>query len=179
MKIRIIVNPRAGAGAAARAAQVVSATLKSSGTSHDLVETRGPGDATRLAGEARRQSIDVVAVVGGDGTLNEVAQAYLGESGAPVGGPIVAPVPAGTGGDFCRLFRLDRDPARSARRLTHRETRSIDLGLLELRSDGQAPIRRAFLNIGSFGISGRIDRIVNQGPKWMGGRVAFAVGTVR
>lgn len=178
MKIRIIVNPRAGAGSAARAAGLVSGALRAAGTVHELTETVGPGDATRLAREARADAVDVIAVVGGDGTLNEVAQAYLGESG-PVAGPRIALVPAGTGGDFCRLFGLDRDPARAAARITKGTPRRLDLGMLEVTGDDERPVRKAFLNIGSFGISGRIDRIVNRGPKWIGGRAAFAVGTVR
>lgn len=143
-----------------------------------MTETLGPGDATRLAREARADGVDVVAVVGGDGTLNEVAQAYLDQSG-PVAGPRIALVPAGTGGDFCRLFRLDRDPERAAARITKGTPRRIDLGVLEVTAENECLVRKAFLNIGSFGISGRIDRIVNRGPKWIGGRAAFAFGTVR
>jgi diacylglycerol kinase (ATP) len=178
MKIRIIVNPRAGAGSAARAAGLVSGALRAVGTAHDVKETLGPGDATRLAREARADAVDVVAVVGGDGTLNEVAQAYLDDAG-PVAGPRLALVPAGTGGDFCRLFRLDRDPERAAARISSGTPRPLDLGSLEVMGEDDRPVRKAFLNIGSFGISGRIDRIVNRGPKWIGGRAAFAVGTVR
>jgi diacylglycerol kinase family enzyme len=88
-------------------------------------------------------------------------------------------VPAGTGGDFCRLFQLDADPSRAAARIAKGTPRRIDLGALEVVSEEGHPVRKAFLNIGSFGVSGRIDRIVNRGPKWIGGRVAFAVGTVR
>jgi YegS/Rv2252/BmrU family lipid kinase len=123
--------------------------------------------------------IDVICVVGGDGTLNEVAQAYLSEDGRPVAGPSLAPVQAGTGGDFCRLFGLDRDPRKCAERIRTAPPRALDLGVMEVVSERGEPTNRAFLNIGSFGISGRIDRIVNRGPKWLGGRVAFALGTVR
>lgn len=179
MKIRIIVNPRAGAGAAARSARLVSACLEASGTAHDVAETTAPGDATRLARNARSDGVDVLAVVGGDGTLSEVAQAYLDDGGGPVAGPSIAVVPAGTGGDFSRLFQLDRDPQRAARRITSGTPRPLDLGVLDVVTETGKPTRRAFLNIGSFGISGRIDRIVNRGPKWMGGRMAFAIGTVR
>jgi YegS/Rv2252/BmrU family lipid kinase len=123
--------------------------------------------------------VDVIGVVGGDGTLNEVAQAYLGEDGMPLPGPSIVPVRAGTGGDFCRLFGLEGDPRRAAERLRTAQPRAIDLGVMEVVSEQGEPARRAFLNIGSFGISGHIDRIVNRGPKWIGGRAAFALGTVR
>jgi len=179
MKIRIIVNPRAGAGAAARSARLVSSRLRAAGTQHDVEETTAPGEATRLARQARSDGVDVIAVVGGDGTLNEVAQAYLDDRGGPLAGPSIAVVPAGTGGDFSRLFQLARDPDRAARRIANGTPRPLDLGVLDVVTERGEPTRKAFLNIGSFGISGRIDRIVNRGPKWIGGRIAFAVGTVR
>jgi len=179
MKIRIIVNPRAGAGAAARTAQSVSSALRAFGTPHDLAETHHPGHATELAAEARAAGVEVIAVVGGDGTLNEVAQAYLDRDGKPVKGPSIAPVPAGTGGDFCRLLGLDRSPQHAVERLLKGTSRPLDLGALEVTSERGDVVKRAFLNIGSFGISGHIDRIVNRSSKWMGGRTAFALGTVR
>ena len=179
MKIRIIVNPRAGAGIAERAARHVSSTLRDAGTQHELAETRGPGDATRLAREAASDGRDVVAGAGGDGTLNEVVQAYLDAAGVPIPGPSIALIPAGTGGDFSRLFGLDANPERARDRILSGTKRPLDFGVMEVVSDRGAPVRRAFVNIGSFGISGRIDQIVNQGPKWIGGRLAFALGSVR
>ena len=37
----------------------------------------------------------------------------------------------------------------------------------------------SFLNITSFGIGGLTDELVNNGPKWLGGKAAFLLGTVR
>jgi diacylglycerol kinase family enzyme len=59
------------------------------------------------------------------------------------------------------------------------ERRSIDLGILELTAHDGARVVRAFLNITSFGLGGLTDRIVNQGPKWLGGKAAFYFGAVR
>lgn len=179
MKIRIIVNPKAGAGAAARTAGRLASVLKAAAAQFDLEHTRSPGDATRLARQARSDGIEVIAVVGGDGTLNEVAQAYLDGAGNPIPGPSIAPVPAGTGGDFCRQFALGRSPEEAARRIRTARPTPLDLGVMDVCSDEGEPTKRAFINIGSFGISGRIDRIVNQSPKWMGGRAAFALGSIR
>jgi diacylglycerol kinase family enzyme len=58
-------------------------------------------------------------------------------------------------------------------------SRPIDMGTVEVVDDRGAPVRRAFVNIASFGVSGKIDQLVNRSPKWLGGRVAFAVGTLR
>jgi YegS/Rv2252/BmrU family lipid kinase len=179
MKIRVIVNPKAGAGAAGRKLPSLTRALETTGTPHELVVTSARGHATALAREAMRNGVDVIAVVGGDGTLNEVVQAYLDEHGDPISGPSLGVIPAGTGGDFRRTLGLSRDFGNALRRLVEAPPRRLDLGVLELAGDRGERIRRAFVNITSFGVSGRIDKIVNEGPKWMGGRLAFALGSVR
>jgi len=179
MKIRVIVNPKAGAGAAGKKVPRVRGALAKSGAEFEVVETAGPGDATQLARRAARDGVDVIAVVGGDGTLNEVAQAYVDDAGAAVQGPEVAVIPAGTGGDFRRTVGLGRDPEAAVRRLLEAEPRPVDLGLLDVGAGSAQPTRRVFVNIASFGVSGRIDHIVNRSPKWMGGQAAFAIGSLR
>lgn len=179
MKIRVIVNSKAGAGAAGRKIPHIVRALDAARVAYDVAETRAPGDATALARQARLDGVDVIAVVGGDGTLNEVGQAYIDEEGNPVPGPALGLVPAGTGGDFRRALGLEQDPGAAVRRLLASKPRLIDLGVVDLTGDRGEPVRIAFVNIASFGVSGRIDRLVNQSPKWMGGRLAFAVGTIR
>jgi YegS/Rv2252/BmrU family lipid kinase len=179
MKIRVIVNPKAGAGVAGRRVPLIAHALSNHGIDHDIAETRGPGDATTLARRAREDGVPVIAVVGGDGTLNEVVQAYVDEQGAPVAGPEIALIPAGTGGDFRRALGVPKDPDAAVRKLVAGSPQRVDLGVVDLTGDDGRPVRRAFVNIASFGVSGKIDRLVNRTPKWMGGRLAFAIGSAR
>jgi diacylglycerol kinase (ATP) len=179
MKVRVLVNPKAGGGAAARKLGAIERALEAAGVSHDVAETEAPGDATRLTRAARDDGVDCIAVVGGDGTINEVSQGYLDADGGPLSGPDLALIPAGTGGDFRRTFGLGNDVERAVERLCRSEPRALDLGVLELTSDKGERVTRAFINIASFGIGGLTDRIVNSSPKWMGGRAAFFLGTLR
>lgn len=179
LKLRVLVNPQAGAGNAVRKIPAISRALERVGLAHDVVQTRAPGDARRLLDEARADGVTCVAVVGGDGTLNEVAQAYVDSRGNPIAGPELGLIPAGTGGDFRKTFRLGDGVDEAARRLRDASPRPLDLGALELVADDGSRVVRAFLNIASFGIGGLTDRIVNSTPKWMGGRAAFFSGTLR
>lgn len=174
-----MVNPKAGSGAAGRRIPEIEAALGRAGLRHRIVQTSAPGDATRLAREARLDGADCVAVVGGDGTINEVGQAYLDDRGEPIAGPDLALIPAGTGGDFRKTFALGDDVESAVRRLVESAPRPLDLGLLSLTSDEGEPRTKAFLNIASFGLGGLTDRVVNASPKWMGGRAAFFFGTLR
>ena len=38
---------------------------------------------------------------------------------------------------------------------------------------------RAFVNITSFGIGGVTDKLVNETPKWLGGKASFFIGSAR
>src|SRR4030095_11342051 len=112
---------------------------------------------------------ECVAVVGGDGTLNEAVQAYLDAEGHPLPGPDLALIPAGTGGDFRKTFGLANSVEEAVQRLSSATARPLDLGILHLTSDTGEPVVRAFINIASFGIGGLTDRLVNAGPKRGGG----------
>ena len=178
-RVALLVNPAAGGGAGRRRAPALARALSRAGASAELLETRGPGDARRIVEECRRAAVDVIAVAGGDGTLNEVCQAYLDRDGQPVAGPPLALLPIGTGGDFRRTIGAAEDLDRAVERVLSAEPRAFDLGVLRLTTLAGATDVRAFLNIASFGLAGLTDRIVNTGPKWLGGRAAFYLATVR
>ncbi len=179
MKVRVILNPSAGSGAALRRLPTLKRLLEARGIQAQIAETRAPGDATRLVREARLDGVECLLVMGGDGTLNEVSQGYIDDDGRPLPGPDIALVPAGTGGDFRKSFALGTTLEEAVERLATATPRPLDLGLLELTAHSGAPIKRAFLNITSFGLGGLTDRLVNSGPKWIGGRAAFFLGTAR
>jgi YegS/Rv2252/BmrU family lipid kinase len=177
--LRVILNPTAGSGGAARKRSVIIAALTRQGVPPEVRETKGPGDAGRLIREARRDGVDCAVLVGGDGTLNDAAQGYLEPDGTVAAGPALGLVPSGTGGDFRRTFGLTDSIEAAAERILLSSPRPLDLGLLSLTSHDGQRVQRAFLNITSFGIGGLTDRIVNSSPKWMGGKAAFFLGTLR
>lgn len=176
----VVANPRAGAGKATKLMPRLKRALESSGAAVDLRLTEGPRHATELVREALREGAEGIAVVGGDGTMNEAVNGFFDEGGEPLRpGAWLGPLPCGTGGDFRKTVGIPQTPEAMASRLLEASPRALDIGWLEfIDHDGNAATR-AFLNITSFGVSGEVDRIVNDSPKWMGGRLAFFVGTLR
>jgi diacylglycerol kinase (ATP) len=179
MKLRILVNPKAGSGAAERRLPEVEKALRRAGLGYEIVRTSRPGQAGELVRQARADGVECVALIGGDGTLNEACQGYLDPEGKPLPGPDLALIPAGTGGDFRKTFELGSTVEEAVHRMRDANPRPIDLGILEATAPGGSPIVRAFVNITSFGLGGLTDKIVNSSPKWMGGRAAFFIGAVR
>ncbi len=73
-----------------------------------LAETSRRGHATRLAQSAARDNYDIVAVLGGDGTLNEAANGLAGSATA------LAPLPGGSTNVFARILGLPDDSVEAA-----------------------------------------------------------------
>ena len=176
----LIVNPRAGAGRAARRLPELIAALERHGARVDARSTQAPGHATELVREALQEGAPGVAVVGGDGTLSEALNGFFTRDGAPVSeGAWLGPLPCGTGGDFRKTVEIPNEVEAMAARLMSAAPRRFDVGWLEYADHEGRPAARAFLNVASFGLGGSVDRIVNESPKWMGGRLAFFLGTLR
>lgn len=178
-EVRVLLNPRAGAGAALRRLPEVRAALRKLGVEHDVAETQAPGDAARLAVEAREDGVPLIAVMGGDGTLNEVVQAYVDADGNAVAGPELAVIPSGTGGDFKRTIGLGGGVDEAVARVRTGTPKAHDLGFLRLTGHDRKQVTKAFLNITSFGIGGVTDMLVNDAPKWLGGKASFFLGSAR
>jgi diacylglycerol kinase (ATP) len=177
--VRVILNPTAGQGRArAKLSEIERALAKHEGRSEILL-THGPGHAADLARAAHAEGVNVIAVVGGDGTLNEVVQAYVGPDGEPRPGPDLALIPCGTGGDFRRTMGVHSDVEVAVARAVDGQRREVDLGVLRFEPHaGFSPIR-GFINVASFGLSGAVDAVVKNVPSILGGKAAFLVATVR
>lgn len=174
MGIVVIVNPVAGSGRAKRRAQVVSRALTTARLPCDVRVSRARGHAEELAHQACKNGADAIVAIGGDGTFNEVCQAYLNLQRP---GPVLGLLDAGTGGDFARCLSAPQGVPQLVQSLLEHRTRSIDLGVATVaRGDGKRT-ERAFLNVASVGLSAAINRRVEH-LKWLGGRLGFLGATV-
>jgi diacylglycerol kinase (ATP) len=88
----LIVNPTAGRRRRGLVGAVAE-RVRDEGWSVDIVETRAAGDARRLAETCDGHRYAVIAVAGGDGTINEVINGLAGRGDAA---PAIGIVPLGT-----------------------------------------------------------------------------------
>jgi len=102
MKLLLLVNSSASS-VTARTRVVIQKALAAD---HQVVvaETSRRGHATRLAQGAAAEGVDVVIVLGGDGTVNEAANGLAGTHTA------LAPLPGGSTNVFARTIGLPDDP---------------------------------------------------------------------
>jgi diacylglycerol kinase (ATP) len=179
--LTLIVNPRAGRGAVARGLPDRRAALGRHGLAHEVEETRGPGDATRLAREALDAGRTYLVAVGGDGTVQEVVNGMF--AGGPLvhRGAVLGVASSGSGCDFIRTFGLNRAPDQLARHFASETTVPVDVGVATYLDDDGRPGERLFVNIANVGYCAEAVRLADRLPRWLGRfRYLFAAwGAIR
>lgn len=161
-EITLFVNPTAGRGRGARAAQPAASALRDAGFSVRTVLGEDADDALRRAREAVAAGTGALIAVGGDGMMSLALQAVAG-TGTPLG--VVA---VGTGNDFARALGLPiRDPAAAGRlaaeALKAGTEREIDLGRVG---------ERWFGSVLASGFDSRVNDRGNR-MRWVGGRFKY------
>jgi diacylglycerol kinase (ATP) len=173
----VIVNPQSQGGRLGKRWHEISETLARA-FPFDDVHTKGPGDATVLAREALRGGAERIVAIGGDGTISEVVNGFYEGGKAIASHASFALVPFGTGGDFRRTIEMPIEIADAAKVIAANHTRAIDVGRLDFVAHDGSRQSRMFANIASFGVSGVVDRLVNESGKKLG-RLSFALATAR
>ena len=120
MKARLIINPISGTASKAGLDRLVAEILSPAGWEFETVYTQCHGDATRLAAEAVAKGYDAVFAAGGDGTVNETADALCGSQTA------LGIIPCGSGNGLARHLGIPID-VREGLKVIHDESpHSID-----------------------------------------------------
>jgi diacylglycerol kinase (ATP) len=170
---KVIVNPVAGARSTYRRWPEIQHLLHRSGLDFDFQYTEGSGHATLLAREAASDGYRFLVAVGGDGTINEVANGLL--TATHRDDTVLGVVSTGTGNDFIRSLGIPKDCAAACSRLTAPGRKKIDVGLVEYECHGQSRAR-FFLNAAGVGFDGEVTEASERMPKKLGHTIPFVMG---
>ena len=124
--IQIIVNPVSGGSGSRHLIQDLRRGLGVAGFRVELFETAGPGDGGRRASSLDPNEGGAVVVVGGDGTVREVATSLPGPSL-----PLVV-LPMGTENLVARYFQMRRAPNAVVDLLRNGRPIEIDVGQMSM-----------------------------------------------
>jgi len=144
----LIVNLIAGQGRCKSVFPKVRAELDRRKIDYDLHYTNEPLEATDVARMGLDAGFRRIVAMGGDGTVNEVANGLFGSGAA------LAVIPAGKGNDFVRMMGIPNDPIAALDALTAGVVRRVDLG--RVAND------RYFVNGLGIGIDAQVARDVLQ-----------------
>ncbi len=172
-KTVFLVNPASAAGSTGKRWPELARRAAAVGLEGDALLSERRGHLAELAREAAAGGASLLVVVGGDGSVNEVANGLA----AVPSPPAVAIVPRGTGWDFVRTFGIPRTVEDAARVALGGVERAIDLGAVTYRSwDGEGR-RAVFANVASAGMSGAIAQRANETSKALGGKASYLWAT--
>jgi diacylglycerol kinase (ATP) len=139
----------------------------------DTLFSQRPGELTVHAREAASDGATLLVVVGGDGSVNEVANGVAGVDGVEL-----AVIARGTGWDFVRTYGIPRRLEHAVEVALNGRTRTIDLGRVTYRTWAGAEAHSYFANIASAGMSGAIAQRANATTKALGGKASYLWATL-
>jgi len=161
-----IANPAACGGKCAERLEelrrVLDSRPSSDGFSYEIIHTMARGDATRIASvlsDSENTSDYVIVAMGGDGTVNEVAQGLEGSS-STMGG-----LALGTGNDFARALSLPKSLEAQVDVLIRGKTRPVDAGRLN---------GHRFINVAGMGFDAAVN-IAHYDVRFVRGIPAYMV----
>lgn len=135
-RILFIVNPIAGGGKAKSVISIIESEMKKREIEYKIQFTAKPHDGTQIC-EENIDKFDVFVAVGGDGTVNEVAQGLINKEKG-----ILGIIPCGTGNDLAKNLDIS-NVAKNAIELICEENIN-DIDVCSVNTDN-------FLNIASIG----------------------------
>lgn len=121
-KYTFVVNQNAGKGKGEKVLRLLKAHLAKEMLDAEILLTQKPGHATELACNAPSE---IVVAVGGDGTINEVANGLVGSN------KILGIIPAGSGNDFVKSLEIPTDFFAALAKLIAEKTNKIDCATVE------------------------------------------------
>ncbi|GAB3168781.1 diacylglycerol kinase [Myceligenerans halotolerans] len=164
--IAVLVNPASRRGAGVEQAGAVVGRLAERGATVRTYQGAGREDTARLAKEAVAAGPDVLAVVGGDGTIAAVLPHLIG-TGVPL-----AVVGGGTGNDLARMHGIPPGPRDAADVVLDGDRRLVDTGTITGDDGSVTP----FATIACAGFDSRANERINRmrRPK---GAARYTLGT--
>lgn len=142
-----MVNPISGGQVKTFIPSLVDQFLDHQMFDAEIVFTEGIGHATTLAKEAIEKDFDIIASVGGDGTINEIASVV--ESS----GKTMAIIPCGSGNGLARTLKIPLNNIQAIKNLNLLRSIKIDSGIFN---------ERKFFNMAGIGFDAHISALFAQ-----------------
>ncbi len=132
--VQVIANPHSAGGRGGRVLPQLERRMEEEGLEFSVARTEAPGHARSLARAAAEEGVGRLLVVGGDGTIHEVASGLLrgreaAHASSGAGLPAIAVLPVGTGNDFHRMVRSSKGIDAAVRLLREGVPRSFEVGV--------------------------------------------------
>lgn len=175
-KIHFIINPRSSGGYTGQNWTQLETEIRSSIGDFTYEFTTARGAAMDMAAKAVQSKIDILVVVGGDGTISETVNGYLTPEKVSKK-PSIVIVNRGTGGDFCRTLGIPADLHISLEQIKNGRDIDVDAGRIKYIDHSGEPATRYFINVAGCGMAGEVVQAINKSSKKFGGFTYFLISS--
>jgi diacylglycerol kinase (ATP) len=162
LKTQVIVNPESNKGQTRKRWGHIREGIKHFIREFKYEFTDRPLHAIELTRAAIKDGIELVIGVGGDGTMNEIANGFYENRKIINPEATLGIVPSGTGCDLMRSLKIPLKLKDAMSVITRAPSNAMDVGKVKFRTAGGGFDERFFLNVADFGVGGEVVHKVNQ-----------------
>jgi len=162
LKTQVIVNPASAKGQTRKRWSQIREGIRHAIQEFKFEFTDKPLDAISLARAALKDGTELVIGVGGDGTMNEIANGFYEERRIINPEAALGIVPSGSGCDLSRSLNIPTRLKGALDVITQAPTQAMDVGKVRFRAADGTTEERMFLNVADFGVGGEVVARVNQ-----------------
>lgn len=169
LSIQVFVNPSAGRGRARAYWPRLRDLFQALNVSAQFADTRSAHELESLARQALAQGKRLLLAMGGDGTLQALANAVFGSDA------MIGILPTGGGNDFAAALGLPRHPVRAAELLLKGNPRFVDL-VRAKTADGRT---RLYAGGGGLGLDAEAALLATGPYRRLPGRLRYIASALR
>ncbi|MBN1274422.1 MAG: diacylglycerol kinase family lipid kinase [Candidatus Aminicenantes bacterium] len=155
-KTQVIVNPESNKGQTRKKWREIREALKHFIRDFKYEFTEFPFQAAEISRSAIKEGSELIIGVGGDGTINEIANGFYENTRIINPNSVLGIVPSGTGCDLIKSLNVPRGLSNALKTLTEAPSSLIDVGRVTFRDNTGHLTERFFLNVADFGIGGEV-----------------------
>jgi diacylglycerol kinase (ATP) len=162
LKTQVIVNPESDRGRTGKRWGQIKEALKTFLKEFKYEFTEKPLQAIEISRAAIKEGSELIVGIGGDGTVNEIANGFYEGNTFINPQTILGIVPSGRGSDFSRSLNIAPGLKNALHVITEAPSHSIDIGRIRYMDHFGDDRERFFLNISDFGMGGEVVKRMEQ-----------------
>lgn len=148
--ILFIINPVSGKRRLSNIAEIIRKEVDGEKFTVSIRFTESAGHASVLSKEAVDNKVDVIAAVGGDGTINEIASQMIGSES------ILGIVPGGSGNGLARHLGIPLVAEKAVRLIINGQVTKIDTATIN---------EKAFISIAGIGFDALVAKLFSENKR--------------
>jgi diacylglycerol kinase (ATP) len=161
-KTHVIVNPESNRGRTRKRWWEIRDALKNFIREYKYEFTEKPFQAIDITRQVIKEGTELVIGVGGDGTMNEIANGFFESRVIINPEATLGIVPSGTGCDLTKSLNIPAGLTNALKVITEAPSVLMDVGKVGFKTPEGKDEERYFLNVADFGLGGEVVRKVNQ-----------------